>query len=224
VRLLVDGARASEAPAAAAAVGWPLPRTLAVIVAVSDDHWRLALRFGGEAIAASSDGLACLLVPDPAAPGRGAQLEAGVAELEAALGPQVPWERAGLSYARAVAALRLRQRGEIQTSGLLRAEDWLAELIVHGDPELLAELRRRRLAPLQAAGTAARPRLEETLAAWLRAQGSLAAVATELGIHRQTVRYRLARLRELLAGALDDPQARFELELALRSRTDEERN
>ena len=33
------------------------------------------------------------------------------------------------------------------------------------------------------------------------------------------VRYRLARLRELMGDQLDDPDARFELELALRARS-----
>jgi DNA-binding PucR family transcriptional regulator len=32
------------------------------------------------------------------------------------------------------------------------------------------------------------------------------------------VRYRLTRLRELLGGTLEDPDARFELEAALRAR------
>jgi DNA-binding PucR family transcriptional regulator len=43
-------------------------------------------------------------------------------------------------------------------------------------------------------------------------------VVAGLHVHPQTVRYRLNRLRELYGDALDDPDARFELELALRSR------
>jgi hypothetical protein len=39
-----------------------------------------------------------------------------------------------------------------------------------------------------------------------------------VSLHPQTVRYRLARLRELFGTRLDDPDARFELELALRAR------
>jgi DNA-binding PucR family transcriptional regulator len=42
------------------------------------------------------------------------------------------------------------------------------------------------------------------------------AVAESLGVHPQTARYRIARLRELLGGQLDDPDGRFELEAALR--------
>jgi DNA-binding PucR family transcriptional regulator len=35
-------------------------------------------------------------------------------------------------------------------------------------------------------------------------------------VHPQTVRYRVAKLRELLGNRLDDPDGRFELELAVR--------
>ena len=41
------------------------------------------------------------------------------------------------------------------------------------------------------------------------------------GAHPQTARYRLARLRELMGDDLDDPDARFELEIALRATTAE---
>ncbi|MFL6152631.1 MAG: helix-turn-helix domain-containing protein [Ornithinibacter sp.] len=43
------------------------------------------------------------------------------------------------------------------------------------------------------------------------------AVAERLHVHPQTVRYRVAQLRELFGDSLDDPDARFELALALRS-------
>jgi DNA-binding PucR family transcriptional regulator len=43
------------------------------------------------------------------------------------------------------------------------------------------------------------------------------AVAARLHVHPQTVRYRVAQLRELFGESLDDPDARFELALALRS-------
>ena len=55
-----------------------------------------------------------------------------------------------------------------------------------------------------------------TLRAWLDHQGEASRAAAELHVHPQTVRYRLARLRELLGGALDTPAGRFELALALR--------
>ncbi|MGI8623372.1 MAG: helix-turn-helix domain-containing protein, partial [Solirubrobacteraceae bacterium] len=46
-------------------------------------------------------------------------------------------------------------------------------------------------------------------------RGSVEDVATALGVHPQTVRDHVNQLRELLD--LDDPEARFRLQLALRS-------
>ena len=56
----------------------------------------------------------------------------------------------------------------------------------------------------------------DTLRAWFAEQGRLSPVAARLSVHPQTVRYRVARLRELFGDALDDPDERFWLELALR--------
>jgi DNA-binding PucR family transcriptional regulator len=74
-----------------------------------------------------------------------------------------------------------------------------------------------RLAPLRAMKRAARARATETLRAWLDAHGDVSATARALHIHPQSVRYRLARLREAFAGALDDPAGRLEIAAALRA-------
>ena len=47
--------------------------------------------------------------------------------------------------------------------------------------------------------------MEETALAYVQQQGNAAAMARALGVHAQTARYRLSRLRELLGDALDDP-------------------
>ena len=44
----------------------------------------------------------------------------------------------------------------------------------------------------------------------------MSAAAATLHVHPQTVRYRLAALREVFGDALDDPAARLELAIALR--------
>jgi DNA-binding PucR family transcriptional regulator len=59
--------------------------------------------------------------------------------------------------------------------------------------------------------------MSTTLLAWLEHQGRTDAVARALHVHPQTVRYRMARVRDLLGDALDRPERRFELELALRA-------
>ncbi|MGI8312626.1 helix-turn-helix domain-containing protein [Saccharopolyspora hattusasensis] len=57
-----------------------------------------------------------------------------------------------------------------------------------------------------------------TLRVFLANNGLVDVSATELGIHRHTLRYRLRRITELLDCSLDDPTARAELWLALRMR------
>jgi hypothetical protein len=164
------------------------------------------------------DGCCCVLLPDPDGPGVREQLAAGLKRTTAALGPTVAWAEAARSFERARACLRLQAVGTLPAGGLLIAEQRLGELVLHRDEELLAELVAVRLAPLDGLTPAARERLEQTLHEWLRCQGSVTEIAAALHVHPQTVRYRLARLRERFGEALDDPEARFELELATRAR------
>ena len=94
-------------------------------------------------------------------------------------------------------------------------EEHLDTVIVHRDPRLLDLLREQYLAPLDDAAPASRLMLRETLRSWLRNMGDRAAMAEELHVHRQTVRYRLGRLSELFGYALQDPDQRARLMLVL---------
>jgi DNA-binding PucR family transcriptional regulator len=134
----------------------------------------------------------------------------------AALGPTVDWPLAGVSLSRAAAAFRLSLAGRLPAAGLVVAEEHLGGLLLAADPGLAAELAAARLAPLNALPDGQRERLSATLRAWLDRPGQVQAVAATLGVHPQTVRYRLGQLRELFGDRLDDPEARFELALALR--------
>jgi DNA-binding PucR family transcriptional regulator len=99
--------------------------------------------------------------------------------------------------------------------GPVDSEDHLAELIVRADPEALDDLRARVLAPLRDLRPATRVRLEETLRSWLLHQGRRDAVAAQLHVHAQTVRYRMGQVRELYGDQLDDPARVLDLLLAL---------
>ena len=96
-------------------------------------------------------------------------------------------------------------------------DEHLATLVVHRDPELVAELVTRRLAPLNLVRETARDRLAETLLAWLIHRGQRQPIAEALHVHPQTVGYLLTQLRTLFGEELDDPTTRFELEIALRA-------
>ncbi len=156
---------------------------------------------------------------DPDGPGRRERLRhaAERAGTQVALGPAVALADARKSLARALALLSLVRAGLAGDGGLACADEHRLELLLAADPALATELARGRLAPLRAVqGEATRENLALTLRAWLRAPGQRKTIAGELGVHPQTVRYRMTRLRELFGEALDDPDGRFELELALR--------
>ncbi|MFP1627024.1 PucR family transcriptional regulator [Streptomyces sp. 5K101] len=74
-----------------------------------------------------------------------------------------------------------------------------------------ADAARARLAPL-----ADTPALIETLRTWLSLHGSWDRTAAAMGIHRNTVRQRIARIGTLLDEDLDDPDVRMGLWFALR--------
>jgi hypothetical protein len=199
--------RADEALAAAAR--WRLPERLRVAVLLGpagalDGRVLLLGRADGAAVAVAREEDA------------GALLDAGVA---LAAGPAVPPEQAPLSLARARRVAALTLAGVLPADRALAWEDHLADLVVHADDAALEALAARRLAPLDGLPEARARLLYETLAAWLEHPGRPREIARVLHLHHQTVRYRLARLRERFGdAALDDPGARFELALALRRR------
>jgi hypothetical protein len=227
VRLLAQDppAAAEDVRAAATEAAWELPRQVAALVAegpASADDGELeaqAERLGRElglgTVAAAIDGRVCAIVPDPDAPGRRRQLEAVAAP--AALGPAVPWPQAGHSLRRAQAALRVAASGRIPAGGLVIAEEHLTDLMIGADPRLAAELAAHQLAPLEPLAPSSRERMLATLRAWLDRPGQVQAVAATLGVHPQTVRYRVRQLRELFGEELEDPERRFELALAIRA-------
>jgi len=200
--------------AAADDAAWQLPRRLAVLAIAGDQRRPAASRLPPDVIAETIGDLTCAIIPDPEGPGRQAALERAIAEAgaSAGLGTAVDWHEAALSFARARAALELGD-GSL---GLIAARDRAGELLLRSDSRLAEELAADRLAPLARLSGGSRARLTETLRAWVAEQGRLGPVAKRLGVHPQTARYRLGRLHELFGAALDDPDERFWLEVALR--------
>ncbi len=202
--------------AAAAEAGWPLPRRIAALAIGGERREAAASRLPPDAIADAVGELVCALIPDPDGPGRRAAIERAVldAGANAGLGATVGWIEAPISFSRARGALGLIDAAP----ALMVARERAGELLLRSEPRLADELARDRLEPLAELPAGSRARLTETLSVWLAEQGRLVQVAQRLGIHPQTARYRVARLRELFGGALDDPDERFWLELALRVR------
>jgi DNA-binding PucR family transcriptional regulator len=219
VAVLLLDPQADEAAVHVAAVeaGWGAPERIAAL-AWGGGGRRLRSRLPADSLVAEADddGSGLALLADPDAPGLRVQLERAASQTTIVLGPTVALMGAAESAERARGALELIEAGVISASGFVLADDHLGALVAHGDGRILAELAARRLAPLADETPASRARLTETLRSWLDHQGEVARVAAELHVHPQTVRYRLARLRDSFGDLLEDPEARFELALALR--------
>lgn len=209
----------TEPPAPAAAIeaaavdaGWRVPQRIAMVAVTPGAASRVARRLSGDALHGGNDESGYVAVPEPGA--LTAELAAAARRYDAAagLGPSLPLAEAPRSARWALLALGQASPGE-----MVEAEAHLADLALAASPDIVRALRDRALAPLDGETATSRARLESTLMAWLRHRGAQAAVAAELGVHPQTVRYRLRRLRELFGAALEDPDRRFALELALRA-------
>jgi hypothetical protein len=196
---------------------WPVPRAVAVLALAAETPGAVPRRLDADALAGSDNVGAWLLIPDPEGPGRSAALRRALDGLPAALGPTVAPRDARRSLRWARLTLALVQRGALPAGRPTRTSDHLETVILLQDDELAGALVSERLAALDALPPADRERLTETLAAWLANQRHTPQIAAQLHIHPQTVRYRIGQLRELLGDALDTPDGRFGLELALRA-------
>lgn len=202
--------------AAARAAGWKLPRKVATLACGEDDLAAIVRRLPAGTPSAGFEELGCVLVGDPAGPGRGSEVKRAVGKRAAALGPVNGPESVRESWRLAKAGLAARESGALSPGELLIAEDHLADLLLLEGRGLTARIAAQRLAPFESLTPNARERMRETALAFVRHGGNSVEMATELHVHPQTARYRVARLRELLGDQLDDPDARFELEIALR--------
>jgi hypothetical protein len=205
---LLAGEAEHTVVAAAQRADWSPPRTLTAVLVpehatrtVVDLLDRRTLRLS-EAGPAVPD-LSVLLVPDAEGSARAALLDL-LRGQRAVIGPAQPWLRVKASYDRAVRTLRIP--GLPPVPQLVDTEEHLVALVLTADPQALADLRAKVLEPLSTTPDMSAAKLAETLRSWLRHQGRREAIAAELFIHPQTVRYRMTRLRALYGDRLRDPE------------------
>jgi hypothetical protein len=201
----------------AARIGWQLPSQVAVAVLLRPAREAVAPAVGPDVLLDMECEQPRMVVPEPDAAGRAELLRRAMADWSGAIGPPVPPAEAAKSLRWAGTAVRLMDRGLLPSGQLLHCTEHTEELVLLPPEELVEDLARRRLAPLAGCGPAHGRRLAETLLAWLETRGGAPEVAARLGVHPQTVRYRLRQIRELWGGDVDDPDRRFELELVLRA-------
>jgi hypothetical protein len=213
VEALLHGASEPELVELAEQAGWELPRTAAALACAAERMPGLARRLGADAVSAIVDGVGCVVVPDAEGPGRAQALRVAVGDRPVAVGPNVSLAQLGASWNLATATLALH--GD-DAAGPVTADDHLGALLLREAAAVVERIAVLRLAAFEPLTPKARARMQETALAYVRHAGRPVAIARELHVHPQTARYRISRLRELLGDQLDDPDARFELEAALR--------
>jgi sugar diacid utilization regulator len=104
-----------------------------------------------------------------------------------------------------------------RVDAVVRADDLGAMrfLFALDDPAPLQDYVDEQLEPLLADPRAHDGQLVETLRAFLESDGRHAPIAERCHIHKSTVKYRLARIAEILGRPLSEPDVRFELRLAV---------
>jgi len=160
----------------------------------------------------SSESVVVLLIPDMHGPNR-SRLLRELQDRRAVVGPARTWTQAHSSYRRVLQARELHLAGG--DTDTIDTDAHLVELVLGADGEAADDLRRQVLAPLDQLRPNTAERLAETLRSWLLHQGQRDAVAADLFVHAQTVRYRMTQLRELYGERLNDPQTVLELIVAL---------
>ncbi|MDT5149711.1 MAG: hypothetical protein QOI01_1444 [Mycobacterium sp.] len=218
-RQLLAGEPADTLRASAEKADWQPPGTLTAVLVAEAQTRGLTARFGQSTLQLSEDlpgvesveSLAVLLVPDLDGRHR-AQLRSALQGRRALVGPARPWLFAESSYRR---ALRARDLSGADAEDVIDTDDHLVELVLTADREAADDLRRHALAPLAELRPTTAERLAETLRSWLLHQGRRDAVAADLFVHSQTVRYRMTQLRELYGDRLNDPTTILELTVAL---------
>ena len=155
--------------AAAGEAGWAPPRTAAALACAEADLGSIARRLPAGTLATVLDGTGCLLLADPAGPGRREEIERAAGRHAAALGPT--GEVAGLaaSWSLARTALRAAEAGALPSGGLLVVEDRLADLGVLGSGEIAERIAARRLGSLHGLTEKAAARMRATALAYVRA-------------------------------------------------------
>lgn len=217
-RQLLNGAPPDALTTSAERATWRLPTTLTAILVPISQQRAVMSRLGSGTLHLNDDlpgldktaGLAVLLACDVDDAGR-AQLIRLLADRQSIVGPSKPWIQSRSSYLRAVRTWQL----VADTTGPIDTEHHLASLVIGSDPEAVADLQRRVLAPLENLRPASAEKLAETLRSWLLHQGRRDDVAADLFVHAQTVRYRMGQLKELFGDSLNDPTTVLELTIAL---------
>lgn len=214
-RALLTGAPADAVNAAAERADWDPPGALTAVILPESQVSHALTALDPRTLQPTDDvpglpeGLASLLVPSTGSATSRRTLLRALRGTDAVIGPSTTWLEASGSHRRALRCVALG------IDGLVDSDDHLAALVLGADSDARADLRARVLAPLADLRPSTAEKLTDTLRSWLLHHGRRDAVAEELFVHAQTVRYRVGQLREVYGDRLEDPAFVLDATLAL---------
>ncbi|MFE0188031.1 PucR family transcriptional regulator [Streptomyces sp. NPDC058989] len=198
----------------ARSAGRPLPESVQAVAMRYREGWPLPELDDPNVLTNWERSHPYLLIIDP---GRDTEpmLRRALCGWTAVLGPALPRAEAtsSLRWARTLLAVTPEDNGG--EGKLIRALDHLPMLLLLQDVSLVRLLTERWLHPLAQLTPHRANRITQTMLTWLECSNTSEA-ARRLGVHPQTIRYRMRQIERLFGVSLRDPGNRFELELALR--------
>lgn len=195
---------------------WPLPNEV-TLVALDPDGPPERAALDKDLLLDLADPLPYLLIPGPLDEDRVTSLARALGDRRAAVGLTTPLEQAAHSLRWARLLFELVRSDIVPDRPVPLGTDHLLTLWLLGDRALAEQFSSKYLAPLAGHTPTQRARLVETLRTWLATRGTASQVAEILGVHPQTVRYRLRVLDRIFGELLSDPDNRFATEVALRT-------
>jgi DNA-binding PucR family transcriptional regulator len=122
------------------------------------------------------------------------------------------------SYHEAQLALRVQSSSRAADQATVFDELGVYRILAASDdPSSVERFVHEWLGPLLDYDAAKGSELAATLSAYLEHGGGYDAAATALAVHRNTLKYRLQRIREISGHDLSDPDTQFNLQLATRA-------
>lgn len=204
----------TSASSLAASAKWPLPDRFIVIAAAGVKPG--SVHKPPDAVLVNVDSGLAICAPEHA--------ELALSHLTSATSPQpiaVTWSVQLSEIPQAIRwadrVLTLTANGVIEPEPVLHCEDHRTEIWLHAEPALRQRLSQDLLQPLLAETPNSREILSETLLAWLETRESAPAIAAQLGVHAQTVRYRWKRINNLFGENLHDPAFVVQMTMLLKA-------
>ncbi|ROO87244.1 PucR-like helix-turn-helix protein [Actinocorallia herbida] len=214
--LIGEGPRPEDIHQVAAEAGWPVPRTIAVVaLRRRTDIVKLRPALPADALPGLHLPDPCIVIPDPAGPGRRHGLATELRDWTAAVGPTVGITDAARSLRWARRALDLSAEGLLGGDRLFHTDDHTLPIVLLHGGEMMEHLVDTLLSPVDALRTTTRDALLETLLRCLQCGFNASDVAARLRLHPQSIRYRIRQLEEVFGPAIRDPERNFEYQAAL---------